>query len=66
MEALKKGLGRRNKGHGTHVPGQHTQLNYKSRLPTAKKTVSETYNLNNIVVGHFHEMTTVVCVQYRK
>ena len=61
-----KELGRRNKGYRTHVPGQHTQLNCKSRLPTAKKTVSETYNLNNIVVGHFHEITTAVFVQYRK
>ena len=37
VEALKKELGRRNKGYRTHVPGQHTQLNSKSRLPTAKK-----------------------------
>ena len=56
VEALKKELGRRNKGYTTHVPDQHTQLNCKSRLPTAKKTVIETYNLNNIVVGHFHEI----------
>ena len=66
VKAFKKELGRRNKGYRTHVPGQHTQLNYKSRLPTAKKTISETYNLNNVVVGHFHEITTAVCVQYRK
>ena len=66
VEALKKELGRRNKGYRTHVPDQHTQLNCKSRLPTAKKTVIETYNLNNIVVGHFHEITSAVCVQYRK
>ena len=42
VEALKKELVRRNKGYRTHVPGQHTQLNCQSRLPTAKKTVSET------------------------
>jgi len=66
VEALNKELVRRNKGHRTHVSSQHTQLNCKSRLPTAKKTVSETYNLNNIVVGHFYEITSAVCVQYRK
>ena len=66
VKAFKKELGRRNKGYRTHVPGQHTQLNYKSRLPTAKKTISETYNLNNVVVGHFHEITSAFCVQYRK
>ena len=66
VEAPNKELGRRNKGHRTHVPSQHTQLNYKLRLPTAKKTVSKTYNLNNTVVGHFHEITSAVCVQYRK
>ena len=66
VEALKKELGRRNKGYRTHLPGQHTQLNSKSRLPTARKTISETYNLNNVVVGHFHEITSVFCVQYRK
>ena len=66
VEALNKERGRRNKGYRTHVPGQHTQLNCKSRLPTAKKTVSETYNLNNIVVGHCHEIMSAVCVQYRK
>ena len=64
-EGLKKERGWRNKGYITYVPGQNTQLN-KWRLPTAKKTVSETYNLNNIVVGHFHEITSAVCVQYCK
>lgn len=66
VEALKKELGRRNKGYRTHVLGQHTRLKSKSRLPTAKKSVSETHNLNNIVVGHFNEITSAVCVQYRK
>ena len=66
VEAPKKELRRRNKGYRTHLPGQHTQLNSKSRLPTAKKTISETYNLNNVVVGHFHEITSAFCVQYRK